>query len=458
MKKAESYIDHKLKPPKAFFEWCHGQFPTIKWVNKQETIETPDRKNCLILKKRLTKNSKLDFYDGFRNFAIVLVTSKRIEIQSYGFWSEYKEGKQIIESALTNFEQFAENRHIQVTNYFNGYIFGMSRIYGLFGGYYERTDFYPNDWKEKVLKISELKYLSLEGFTSFDLAHLYKYRKEIEFLQKIKAARIAEEVAENEMLYQSGSLKKQVDMRTITEKWLRENKSLLKNTNCTLNEFELERRIIARQGKKVAGIEKYLDYQDINKIPKKIGIVCFQNWVIKNEVDFNYYLDYLGLLKDLGITPDHANLIVPKDLTKAHDNAVKLVNQLEREVEENRYKERLNKILKYEKVIGKYAFIIPKKAQELITEGKTLHHCVGGSRYVEGHISGKTTVIFIRERSAPDTPFFTLEFKNKQVIQVRGKHNLGVPVEVEKAISQWLAWVKKPKKKSKTKGELQTIS
>lgn len=445
MKEPKHFIENKLKPPKAFFDWCYSHISTFKWSNKQKTILASDRSDCFVIERRLTKQSNLTFFDKFYSFAIVLVTSKRIEIQSYGFWSRVKEGKQTIECELTNFEQFASGKHIMVTRLDNGRpVFGLTPNKP-FGGPYAGTALYPNGWADKVCDISELRYLKIEHLSPLGIENIYKYRKEIEFLQKINANVLANQVMHpgyTNNVY--GSWRKNVDMRTINENWLRKNKQFFKNSNRTFLEYELEKRIKERNGKVVPGIERYLDYRDISKIPQGVGIIRFQNWMIKNKVNFKYYLDYLSLLKDLGIQLDE-NLIIPKDLKKAHDNAVELLNQMQREVNEKMYEKRLKAILKYETIVGDCAFLVPKDLNELVAEGKALHHCVGGSNYIDGHKQGKTTIVFIRQKEAIAKPFYTLELKNESIIQLRGKHNQVAPPEVKEAADRWLGWLKTQK-------------
>lgn len=444
-KEPKYYIENKLKPPKAFFDWCYSQISTFKWSNKRQTILASDRSDCFVIEKCLTKSTNLTFFHDFRTFAIVLVTSKRIEIQSYGLWSRINEGKQTIECELTNFEQFASGKHIMVTRLDNGRpVFGLTPNKP-FGGPYAGTALYPNGWADKVRDISELRYLKIERLSPLGIENIYKYRREIEFLQKINANNLANQVMHpgyTNNVY--GSWRKNVDMRTINENWLRKNKQFFKNSDRTFLEYELEKRIKERNGKVVPGIERYLDYRDISKIPRGVGIIRFQNWMIKNKVNFKYYLDYLSLLKDLGIQLDE-NLIIPKDLEKAHDNAVELLNQMQREVNEKMYEKRLKAILKYENIVGDCAFLVPKDLNELVAEGKALHHCVGGSGYIDGHKQGKTTIIFIRQKEAIEKPFYTLELKNESIVQLRGKHNQVAPPEVKEAADSWLGWLKTQK-------------
>ncbi|EPS8735857.1 PcfJ domain-containing protein [Listeria monocytogenes] len=446
-REAQNYIDNKLKPPKAFFDWCFSQIPTYKWSNKKETILASNRKNCSVIERNLRKNSNMTFSGKLRVFGIILVTAKRIEIQSYAFWNRLEEGKEIIEFDLVNFEQFAEEEHVKVTRQNNKYWYGLTAIHGgLSGGPYSTIEFFPNSWEEKIKNISELRYLEIPHIDFREIGSMYKYRTEIEFLQKIKAHRLAKEVMYQEINYSRGSCRKSVDMRVINAKWLKENKPFFKNTNRGFIEFELARRIKQRNGKLVPGIEEYLDYRDINKIPTDIGIVRFQNWIIKNKVDFNYYMDYLSMIHKLSIPLDSENIIIPQNLVIAHDNAVILVNQLKYEGEEKKYKGRFEKIKNYEKVVDNYAFIVPREVIDIVKEGKNLHHCVGGAGYIEQHIEGKTTIIFVRDKQDLEKSLYTLEYKNGQINQLRGKHNCEPTPDVQEAANKWAELLK-----SKTK-------
>lgn len=405
-----------------------------------------------MIEKRLTKSTKLDYPDKFHSFAIVLVTAKRIEIQSYGFWHGVENGRENISSRLINFEQFAGDRHVKVTEQYGEYLFGLSVLYSYLGGPYQGTQFYDNGWQTAIKEQSELRYLKFsENFDRTHLASFYKYRKEIEFLQKIGANRMAESIMWRPY---------EVDMRTMTRKWLKENKPFFKNSDRAFSDYELERRIKARNGKVVPSVEKYLSYKDIKHIPKGIGMVRFQNWVIRHQVDFKYYMDYLGLLDDLGIDPTgDENLIIPKSLKRAHDNAVRLLNELEKErlsitdrARSKRIAKRLNQLSKYEMELQGYVFVAPKGAEDLIHEGKALHHCVGSSDYIAKHSRGTTTIIFVRKANKASKPLYTLEYQEGRIVQVRGKHNKSAPADVQRVVDVWLIEVNKIKKIKKKAG------
>ncbi|EGY0036171.1 hypothetical protein JHL52_002661, partial [Listeria monocytogenes] len=62
------------------------------------------------------------------------------------------------------------------------------------------------------------------------------------------------------------------------------------------------------------------------------------------------------------------------------------------------------------------------------------------------HIEGKTTIIFVRDKQYLEKSLYTLEYKNGQIYQLRGKHNCEPTHDVQEAANNWAASVK-----SKTK-------
>lgn len=82
-----------------------------------------------------------------------------------------------------------------------------------------------------------------------------------------------------------------------------------------------------------------------------------------------------------------------------------------------------------------FKVIPPNKATEISDEGALLHHCVGS--YIERMAEGKTIILFIRQEQEPDKPFFTMEVKNSEVIQLHGFQNCNAPEDVEKFVEVW---------------------
>ena len=86
--------------------------------------------------------------------------------------------------------------------------------------------FYPNNWQEKLTTVSELKYLQLPEIERHELAHIYKYRNEIEFLQKIGATTLANEIIFDDYRNVFGLYFHKADMRVITNQAITERSEL----------------------------------------------------------------------------------------------------------------------------------------------------------------------------------------------------------------------------------------
>lgn len=288
-----------LTPPKAFFNWCTAQIPTYEWQNKKETILASSRKNCPIIKKRLTKYSRLSFPTKFYSFGIILVRAKRIEIQTHSYWQTITDGIENLIYEPSNLERFSNDTHVKA-HYENGHWHeGLLANYGYMSSAYTNTVFYPNNWQENLMTNSELKYLKLPVISRQELAHIYKYRNEIEFLQKIGATTLANEILFNDERNVFGTWHKKVDMRIIKKNWLKANKQRLKTTNPTFHMLMLEKTLKERKVAKIEGIENYLHYSQIKQLPKEVNLTKFQHWFMRKGERFSYYMDYLHMLEEL---------------------------------------------------------------------------------------------------------------------------------------------------------------
>jgi hypothetical protein len=66
--------------------------------------------------------------------------------------------------------------------------------------------------------------------------------------------------------------------------------------------------------------------------------------------------------------------------------------------------------------------ILPTCVGEISVEGAKLNHCVGG--YADRHAFGKTTILFLRTLSKPETPYYTVEIANDlHIVQCHGYAN-----------------------------------
>lgn len=160
-------------------------------------------------------------------------------------------------------------------------------------------------------------------------------------------------------------------------------------------------------------------------------------YLMNKEISIHDYLDLMKMKEELGL-PDENKYLYPVDFHELHDTLHTKIKL--------KHSEEINKrIKKREKELKKYALeknglvIMPILNQEdLIYEGKELHHCVGG--YASSVAHGETAIFAIRKAEEKDIPYVTLELRDKNVIQVRGyRNNVSEPLDesVVKFVKQW---------------------
>lgn len=160
----------------------------------------------------------------------------------------------------------------------------------------------------------------------------------------------------------------------------------------------------------------------------------------------NDYRDYLQECRELELDLKDMEVLLPKDLRAAHARTTAQV----------RYKHDQQAVEQFKKAVGKLErmswnsgglLIRPARTpQELTEEGSYLHHCVGG--YVQRMSNGETAIFLIRKKEDPDTPFYTLEWRDGTVVQCRTLNNQSYVHEPEvKAFVE--GWQKHMKKKGR---------
>lgn len=147
-----------------------------------------------------------------------------------------------------------------------------------------------------------------------------------------------------------------------------------------------------------------------------------------------------------------------EELVRVHDNLTELLNQQsaamrghwgytysyrESQEELKKKEEAMKKINeerieKYEKIGEDFSILVPRKLSEITEEGIKLSHCVGG--YIDRVARGMTNILFLRKNSEKDSPFYTIEVRDGNVIQIHGKYNrwLGNNPEAIKFVVDWL--------------------
>lgn len=86
---------------------------------------------------------------------------------------------------------------------------------------------------------------------------------------------------------------------------------------------------------------------------------------------------------------------------------------------EQEYQEVISQLNVQEYDNGEFSITIPKTTQDIINEGKALHHCVGV--YVDKVVRREDMIYFLRKDI--NTPYVTIEVKDKKVTQIEGDMN-----------------------------------
>lgn len=180
--------------------------------------------------------------------------------------------------------------------------------------------------------------------------------------------------------------------------------------------------------------------------------------LLKSQDITQYWLDYINAAVELGYDLSNPLMCMPKGIIKKHDAAAKaaapvIAARLTRELKEKEL-ERLEQVMdRYGFELGEYIIRAPINLQEIVNEGETLKHCVGG--YAERHLNGKLTILFLRKRDSPSTPFVTIEMHGNSLVQIHGYNNdVDAKIKPRKKYAEilgpWLSWVESGSKRDKS--------
>lgn len=157
------------------------------------------------------------------------------------------------------------------------------------------------------------------------------------------------------------------------------------------------------------------------------------------------YTDYLAMRVNLGYDLTNTVYQQPRDLSIAHERMVMESNKEETDKHLQEAAAKYPNIRKsYEKLIERYYFeddnyvIRPaESAEEIVMEGRLLHHCVGNAGYLDKHNKGVTYILMLRFEENPDIPYITIEIDSKEprIVQWYGERDRKPD---KKNMQQWL--------------------
>lgn len=166
----------------------------------------------------------------------------------------------------------------------------------------------------------------------------------------------------------------------------------------------------------------------------------------------HFWLDYVDMARKLGWDLHDETVLLPKDLQRRHDEATAENNERLHQIYLREHAEELAQQKKqmetrhrrYDFELNGFFIRCADDPQEILLEGKALQHCVGG--YAERHMSGSTTILFLRRTEAAEQSLYTIEMNGAQMRQIHGFRNErgGAPDPRKKMawlLDPWLAWI-----------------
>lgn len=220
-----------------------------------------------------------------------------------------------------------------------------------------------------------------------------------------------------------------------------------------------EKMLLRRMREHGVSIGKLLQYMDKH---------CVKKRDILGALDA--YVDYLVAAEGVGLDLNNPIFLMPRDFEAKHDqvtaawSAVLEERRRKEEAEKKKkglekFSERLKKLTqRYTYTDGELLVRPAANAEEIVREGKLLHHCVGG--YADRHISGATTILFLRRRSTPRKPLCTIEMNGNSIRQIHGWDDERTACEdnpnrenprniYAEFLNEWTAWLKGGSKRDK---------
>lgn len=204
-----------------------------------------------------------------------------------------------------------------------------------------------------------------------------------------------------------------------------------------------------------AQARKYASYgsTSIENVEKHLPFKKAVKYLDKQEETIYTLCDYWRDCEKLKLDLKREDILLPPNLAQAHQRTNEALAEARRqkELEETRrmqeeFGKRLKKLERDFDFESGALLIRPARSHaELIDEGSALHHCV--ATYAQKHLSGQTVIFFIRKKSEPDKPFYTLEYnpKTENIVQCRGLHNCGKTPEVEAFVDAWSGYIRNKK-------------
>lgn len=177
-----------------------------------------------------------------------------------------------------------------------------------------------------------------------------------------------------------------------------------------------------------------IEPNDLKFIRHKMSITAIYNYIkrqlsenrMKSSEVLTTWSDYISMAKRLGMDTDDEIVFRTRKLRKRHDDLVKRCQDKDLAIRAGEILEKYPHVEevfssikdKYEFSDEDYTVVVPSRIEDMLHEGKNLHHCVADSeRYFDRINRQEAYILFLRKTAAPDESFYTLEIEPSGTIR-----------------------------------------
>ena len=148
------------------------------------------------------------------------------------------------------------------------------------------------------------------------------------------------------------------------------------------------------------------------------------------------YVDYLHMCRRQAYDMKEKSVLFPKNCAAAHDRETERIQKIN-DAQKNKafgiaYADFARKAALSNEELQ---IVCPKRANDLVAEGRALHHCVGS--YIDRVAEGRCLIVFVRRVEEPKKPYVTVEVRDGKIAQIHGDHNSDPTEEVKKFVDLW---------------------
>ncbi len=175
-----------------------------------------------------------------------------------------------------------------------------------------------------------------------------------------------------------------------------------------------------------------------------------EHYLLRENESGQILADTWDMSEQLGLDMTDPQILLPKHLRATHDRLAVALKEMKKREESERSRAQFQAILdRYghlEWSDGEICIRLPRSLTELVREGATLHHCVGG--YGDKHSSGSDVIWFVRHARRPERSWYTLDIRmnagEPREVQLHGYKNelvhgreLRIPRRVREFVDRW---------------------